>query len=390
MHHEVNLKSNVKLIDKSDMVCKKRGSGAIIEATKNFSSEQLGARLRSARETAAFSTRAVARMLALQGIPVTHATVANYEKGATFPSTATVRALAAIYKRPVEWFFKLGPALTGARYRCLKSVRSNEKQIFEGNSAALFQIYIELENILGRYIEQLPFKIELGETDRKAAERLRVELKIGTQPLPSVIELLERFGVRVIQIDTQSRIDGFAAVFGSTPVVALNARLPNDRIRFNGGHELRHVIFGDTEAAREECDEDEKQAHDFASHLLLPQPILEEAIASKSMIRLIQVKELYGVSLAAMVYRARASNIITAELYEQIWKDFSRLGWRKDEPGIVRPDRPRRLEQLIESAVSEGKLSYGDVARIGGLDEAAVRQRVLVAMGGESLGSHTP
>ena len=328
-------------------------------------------------------------MLGLQGIPVTHATVANYEKGTTFPSTATVRALAAIYKRPVEWFLTFGPALTGTRYRCLKSVRASEKQAYEGNSAALFQIYVELENILGNYVTQRLFKIQDGESDRDAAERLRTELNIGTQPLPSVIQLLEEFGVRVIQIDTQARIDGFAGVFGSTPVVALNSRLPNDRIRFNGGHELRHVIFGDTDAAREECDEDEKQAHDFASHLLLPQPVLEEAITSKSMVRLIQVKEQYGISLAAMVYRARASNMISAALYERIWKDFSRLGWRKDEPGVVRPDRPRRLEQLIESAVSEGKLSYGDVARIGGLDEAAVRQRVLIAMGGEHLGSDT-
>jgi len=323
-------------------------------------------------------------MLAMRGIPVTHATLANYEKGVTFPSMATVRALAGIYKRQVEWFLTMGPTLTGMRYRCLKSVRASEKQIFEGNASAWFQIYVELENILGLQGKPRTFAVKPGESDRAAAERLRRDLGIGTQPLPSMIQLLEQYGLRVIQVDSAARIDGFAAWFGSAAVVALNSMLPNDRIRFNAGHELRHYFFDDCKDNGEELDEDEKQAHEFSSHLLMPEAVLKEAFEAESMIRLVQFKERYGISLAAMIYRARASGIISESMYVRLWRDFSRLGWRKDEPGQVRPDRPRRMEELIELAVSQGKVSYGDVARLGGLDEAAVRQRVLVAMGGEA------
>lgn len=187
------------------------------------------------------------------------------------------------------------------RYRCLKSVKASEKQIFEGNAAAWFQIYIELENILAVKPAPRSFAVKAGETDRRAAERLRDELGIGTQPLSSVVQLLEDFGVRVIQVESAARIDGFAGWFGSAAVVALNSTLPNDRIRFNAGHELRHYLFDDCKPGEAEVDEDENRAHDFASHLLLPESVLREAFATQSMVRLVQYKERYGLSLAAMV-----------------------------------------------------------------------------------------
>jgi Zn-dependent peptidase ImmA (M78 family) len=319
------------------------------------------------------------------GIPVTHATIANYETGATFPGMTTVGAMAKMYKKPVEWFLTMGPTLAGIRYRSLKSVRVSEKQMFEGEAASWFQVYVELENIFAAQHPAEQFAVCAGESDEKAAMRLREKLGIGDQPLPSVIDLLERFGVRVIQIESPARIDGFAGWFGSTPVVALNSALPNDRMRFNGGHELRHYLFDNCRTDTHGDAEEEEGAHNFASHLLMPETVLREAFKAQSMIRLVQYKERFGISLAAMIYRAKAGGIISAELYERLWRDFSRLGWRKEEPGQVKPDRPRRLEQFVELAVSEKKMSYSQVGRLGGIDEAVVRRRVLLAMGGETF-----
>jgi Zn-dependent peptidase ImmA (M78 family) len=354
-----------------------------------FSSKQLGERLRSARETAGMSTRIVARRLSLLGIPVSHATVANYEKGSTFPSTPTLQAFASIYGRPVEWFLTMGATLTGVKYRCLKSVRVAEKQAFEGLASAWAQIYLELENILGENLEVATSQVNADDTGATVARKVRDDLKLGDNPVPSVVEVLERYGIRVMQIRSEARIDGFAAWFGGTRVVVLNEALPNDRFRFNAGHELGHHLFHDCiDNADVEDAELDPRAHDFASQLLMTDEVLAEAFSTKSMVRLVQFKERYGISLAAMIYRARQSGIIPKDLYERLWRDFSRLGWRTQEPGYVRPDRPARLERLIESAVTRGKMSYGDVARIGGLNEATVRAVVLRAMGGEtSLGS---
>src|SRR5580765_5652987 len=99
---------------------------------EGLSAKELGSRLRSARETAGLSTRLVARQLSQRGIPVSHATVANYETGSSFPSMAAIRTLAVLYNRPVEWFLAAGGTLKGVQYRSLKSVRATEKQSFEG------------------------------------------------------------------------------------------------------------------------------------------------------------------------------------------------------------------------------------------------------------------
>jgi Zn-dependent peptidase ImmA (M78 family)/transcriptional regulator with XRE-family HTH domain len=352
-----------------------------------FSAKNLGTRLRAAREAANLSTRVAARRLTELGLPLSHTMLANYELGSAFPTTPAVQSLARIYNKPYEWFLSSGPSLSGVRYRSLKSVKASDKQAFEGAVAAWTQVYVELENILEQQLSGPQCIVGPDEDGKALADRLRAELGLGENPIPSVVELLEQFGIRVIQVRSEARIDGLAAMFGDVRVVALNDTLPNDRFRFNAGHELGHHLFEDClDGSDEQTDEElDPRAHDFASNLLLPDEKLREAFQSKSMVRLVQFKERYGISLAAMIYRARKKNYVSAELYERLWREFSRLGWRKDEPGHVKPDRPTRMEQLIETAVSSGRMSYGDVARIGGLPEADVRAAVRRANGAGSI-----
>lgn len=353
---------------------------------EGLSAKELGSRLRSARETAGLSTRIVARQLSERGIPVSHATVANYETGISFPSMPAVRTMAALYNRPVEWFLAAAETLTGVRYRSLKSVRAAERQAFEGTVAAWTQVYVELENVLGQPLATRPCEVGPDDTGPGVAAKVRADFKLDDNPVPSVVELLEGYGVHVIQVHSDARIDGLAGMYGGVRVVALNDTLANDRFRFNAGHELGHHLFGDCREGEPAAGADEDpRAHEFASHLLMPDAVLAQAFESKSMVRLVQFKERYGISLAAMIYRARYStpSLITEELYQRLWREFGKLGWRKQEPGYVRPDRPTRLEQLIETAVEGRKLmSYADVARIGGLNEAAVRSAVARAKGG--------
>jgi Zn-dependent peptidase ImmA (M78 family) len=99
------------------------------------------------------------------------------------------------------------------------------------------------------------------------------------------------------------------------------------------------------------------------------------------MVQLVQYKERFGISLAAMIYRARKSNILSQRLYQRLWRDFARLGYRDQEPGNVAADRPLRMEALIDASVSAGRTSYNDIARIAGIDAAVLKERVLSAMG---------
>jgi Zn-dependent peptidase ImmA (M78 family)/transcriptional regulator with XRE-family HTH domain len=360
--------------------------------TLNLSIQSIAERLRSARETTGMSTRIVSHKLKERGLNVSHMSLSNYETAKLPAPVALIDVLAALYGRPREWFLHVGPMLTHVRYRALKAVKVADKRAFEGEALGWFQAYLSVEKAVDDPLE-LPngkVKIKSSDTGADVAVRVREFYDLKDYPVPGVMRLVENFGVRVIQLHAAARIDGVAAWLGEVPVVAVNQSLSNDRIRMNAAHELGHHLFEDcAEGATLPEDEIERRAMDFASHLLIPDVALRAAFELESMVRLVQYKERFGVSLAAMLYRAERSRLLPKSLAKMLWIKFGQLGWRKDEPGYVPPDRPIRMEALFDAAVHKKKMTFSEIAAIAGVDERAVRQRVFLAMGG-SLDAFEP
>lgn len=360
---------------------------------KDTGIKHLGERLRVAREGLGFSTRHAVEQLKAQGISISHGTLANYERGLTNPSEKKLRGLSTIYNRSVEWLRGSGYLLEGIRYRALKSVTVRDKTLYSNEATKWLDLYLYLELLLRQPLKPT---INIPTEDRsisgkELAQKVREVCLLGNHPLPSAIRLLEDFGVRVIQVKTEARIDAFAARFGGARVIVLNADLSADRMRLTSLHELAHHLY-------EDCltgmllsnDELEKRAFEFSSHVLIPSDILKVAFSYKSMVHLVKYKELYGISLAAMVYRGRKERLITQRTYQKIWQQFSKLGFRKDEPGSVTPDRPIRLEALIDFATTNGKMTFNDIAKRLSIEESGVRRRVVASLGGTTHGTHRP
>ena len=192
---------------------------------------------------------------------------------------------------------------------------------------------------------------------------------------------MKRFGIRTIENPTDLRIDGLAAKYGDEYVVVLNPSVSTDRRRLNAAHELGHVLFGDCDSDEQEGKALEARAFDFASHLLLPNSQLKRAFEGRSMVRLVQFKERFGISLAAMIYRAEKLELHLEAGREDALDRVLRRGWRTVEPGVVRPDRATRFEQLIDEAVLANKLSLKEIADLSGVRSEAVRARLNFAMG---------
>jgi Zn-dependent peptidase ImmA (M78 family) len=341
-------------------------------------------RLRQARDTTGYSTREVSRKLQEMGRAVSHTTVANFEARRAVPSIELLDALAVIYERSRDWFYSSGPSFSGIQYRALKAVRVADKRKFEGESLGWMLAYIAAEQKVNDPAEApRDFRIKRDETGAIVARRIRDYYKFGDYPIPSISRLAENFGIRVIQLESQARIDGMAAMLGSMRVVVVNTTLANDRLRMNLAHELAHHLFQDCLSDQQLDDADiERRAMECASHLLIPDGPLRAAFELQSMVRLVQYKERYGISLAAMIFRARQSGLLSERLYKQLWIEFGRLGWRKDEPGYVPPDRPVRMEALFDAAIEQRLMSIKEIATLAGVDERVVRQRVMLARGG--------
>lgn len=191
---------------------------------------------------------------------------------------------------------------------------------------------------------------------------------------------MQRFGIRVLELASEEAIDGLAAVYQSEFVSVLTQGLPSDRFRLNAAHEFGHFVAGDVETDILPPTADVR-AFEFGSHLLLPIRVLKRAIDRKSMVHLVEIKRKYGLSMAAMIYRAEKAGYLSSADAKRIWIEFAKRGWRQQEPGTVSPDRAVRFEILLERALSLGKLTIDDISRRTGLTGHEIKRRLADSIG---------
>jgi hypothetical protein len=122
----------------------------------------------------------------------------------------------------------------------------------------------------------------------------------------------------------------------------------------------------------------------------LPEPQLREAFDGESFVKLVKFKEKFGISIAAMIYAASKHRIISESMSRYLWIEISKRGWRENEPGVVRPDRATRFEQLVDSAICRGKLDLRQAAQIVGVTEAELSDRLRIAQGIMDEPEHKP
>lgn len=352
--------------------------------------QHLAIKLKQARLATGDSTRRVAEKLAPR-VKVSHTTLTNYEAGRSQPTMDVLAGLAALYDRPLNWFLSQALTFRNVRYRNRKSrVKQSDLARYEAHAIKWVQAYRSLEATLGQPLsgKLAGFRFEDGESGAAAAKRLRSNLDLDDdEKITSVADVLEQLGVRAIELPSALAVDGLAALAESDDdeyVVALNSTVSSDRARLNAAHEVGHVLAGD-------CDSDdidnrgpkEDRAFDFASHLLLTDTMLCEAFKEKSMVRLVQFKERFGISVSAMIYRAQSRKpaLISEEMAKKIWIEINRRGWRKNEPGYVAEDRSVRFERMLDAALLEEKLTLDQAAELSGVRANELKERHEWALG---------
>lgn len=354
----------------------------------SFQAGGMGERLRTARFAVRLTTRAVVKLLEEIGeeYRVSHTMLAKYERSLVTPSLGVLTALANIYGRKVTWFLSESPRLTGVRYRNAKSkVRHRDRVWFEANAQRWLDAYVRLEARIEQPLTanvKIPTITQTNEPAKVASEMRKVLGIRLDAPIPSVIECIERCGIRVIELPTDLRIDGIAGRFGDDLVVVLNPSTKHDRSRMNAAHEWGHGLFRHcSEPTGGVSDEQEKVTYEFASHFIIPDAQLRDAFRGESMVRLVKFKETFGVSLAAMIYRAEKANILSTRTAKHLWIEFAKRGWRRNEPGHVRADRATRFEQLLEGAITRGALTWREAATVTGIPDDELMCRLGLAMG---------
>lgn len=348
--------------------------------------QTVATRLKQARFATGLSTRAVSERIQKQ-FPqgkLSHTAISKYEKGESSPPVKTLDLFASVYGRPVEWFLEPTQPLTGIRYRSGSRVLVSERHQYESLAQHWLEAYAKLERQLNQpLVAKTPIRSDFqAKTPKELAVEVRKIMGLDASlPVFSVVSVLEHFGVRVIELSTKCKIDGLAATLGSEPVVVLNPATANDRGRMNAAHELGHILYRDCNESGKTSHKQEDRAFEFGVSLLISDDELAKAFEGRSAVKLVEAKERFGISMAAMVYRAEKIGVIDARVAKKLWIQFAKRGWRAKEPGNVRADKAIRFEKLLDSALAAKTISWSSASRLMRVTRNDLVQRLNQAMG---------
>ncbi|MCK4766401.1 MAG: ImmA/IrrE family metallo-endopeptidase [Candidatus Aminicenantes bacterium] len=334
--------------------------------------EVFAKQLKAARRMANMSMADLAEAL---GGKIKKQSIGKYEKGIMLPSSENLIALAETLKVPVDYFFKQKMIrLESLAFRKKAKLKNKDYHSIVEKTRDFIERYLEIEallNIRSSFSNPLPDNFIVSKEDiERAVVELRKNWQVGIfSPIHKVIELLERNYIKIIELEVSRDFDGLSTVIQDIPVIVINKNFDNVRKRFTALHELAHLIFRfDSKLDPREI---EKMCHYFAGAFLMPKEIfVKDFSGSRSMIslfELVKIKENYGISIQALMARAKDLHIITANRYKDFCIKFGKSGYRKSEPGNYPVNEySNRFELLIYRALSEEIISFSKASSLSG------------------------
>lgn len=196
------------------------------------------------------------------------------------------------------------------------------------------------------------------------ARQLRVAWRVPSGPIADLTRLLEAVGVVMVQrtlgTNAQDAVSTWPHEQDRPPVMLVNTGLPADRYRFTVAHELGHLVMHALPR-----DTQEAEADDFAAEFLAPQEEIAPQLAgltTAQIPRLVELKQQWGISVQALIRRAKDVDAISDRQYRQFMMRIGQLGWRTFEPGEIPAEHPRTLERVIATHREMHGYSHQDLA----------------------------
>jgi Zn-dependent peptidase ImmA (M78 family)/transcriptional regulator with XRE-family HTH domain len=307
-----------------------------------------------------------------ESIPIQQGTVSKVEAGLLLPSEEIISRLAEVLDYPQEFFYlsdrvygfnsavffhrkrqsipdkvlrKLHAFMNLTRIRISRLLRASEL-----SSKASFQ-RIEISDYRGGAEE--------------VAQIVRATWQVPMGPVRNVTEAIENAGGIVVRMDFGTRqadaisewIPGFPPLF----LVNSDAGIPGDRLRLTLAHEIAHVIMH-----RLPNPEMEEQANTFAAEFLMPRKQIKASLYGLTIAKLVQLKRIWKVSMAALIHRAYELGAITENQRKYLYINMSKKGYRLQEPAgeDVPVERPTVLATLAKMHLDQLSYSFNDLKNL--------------------------
>lgn len=163
-----------------------------------------------------------------------------------------------------------------------------------------------------------------------------------------MMALLDRLGVAVVIRDVGTAGQDAFSTWPSSgvPIIVVNTGLSTDKMRFTLAHEVGHILMHVLPN-----EEQERQANEFASELLMPAGEIRVELAgltTAEFARLMELKAKWRVSIGALIQRAYREEIISDRQFKEFRIRLARMGWDKAEPVELSAEHPRLLAEVIK------------------------------------------
>ena len=344
-------------------------------------------RLKLARQRAGMSQD---NLVAAMNKRVSKNAISKYEKGLMLPNSEVLLALAQALKVKTDFFFRQDRVeLPEVKFRKTTKLKKSEEKQLKAQSISYMERYWEIEQLLMR---SQTFKNPLavaGCTSEADARHLALELRkawnLGLNPVPNVVEMLEHHALKVLVFSASPAFDGLSTWVDDVPLIVLNEEFDAVRKRFTALHELGHLLLP-LDRRHITPKEEELFCNIFASELLLPSKKLMENIGRHrrniSINELVELKEYYGISLAAIIYKMQELDILPNQLVKRFWLK------RRQDRALLEEQPPRygnyagreeseRFMQLVYQAAAEEVISLSKAASLANLPLSQFREKFM-------------
>lgn len=320
------------------------------------------ARIKFARVRRGFTKKRLADELGVQS-----RSIQGYESGEFSPEPERLERMSEILGFPTQFFWGDDlPTIAEhtATFRSMSKMSETLKSsaLSAGAIAFLLDDYIEK-----RFSLPHPDIPDLGDlSPENAAATLRRMWGLGEKPITNMIHLLESRGVRVYSLTIDAReVDAYSVWHNNKPFVFLNTFKSAEHGRFDAAHELGHLVRDRHSMLHgvAHTPEMEREANAFASAFLMPR---DSVIAYKpdnpTLSQLIQLKRIWGVSLAALTFRMNQLGILSEWTYRGLCIGIAKKGYRTKEPDPMRPESSQMLTKVFDLLRAEG-IGKTEIAR---------------------------
>lgn len=312
--------------------------------------------------------------------------ISKIERGIMNPSPRTLEAIAYACEVPVNYFYQQDIQIGKMDFRFSEGITPRKAEAIRSQVTAAIINYAVVNSC---QLSPVEFVNPMARTTlrtyadaEKAATRLRNKWNIGQQPIFSVYELLQGYGIHVIELEIDDqKVDGIATfVNGKTPIVVVNTlkHKTTERKRFTALHELAHLLFRLRPLSENEHEayqaalpslpykvtmkraDTERLCNLFASAMLLPDKAVTRRIGQSrydiDMQELISIRKMYGISIAATVHRLHDLRIIPDTLYDHYYDDIIKPNYMEQGWGSFPIMEHAEIQMLLKIRIKETQL----------------------------------